>query len=1079
MKCFSLLYLILIASQGLGQVVISEIMFNPPGTERYNEFIELYNSSPRDSIDLNNWLVSDGTKYNTIQPYQNSAVLKPLQFAVLLSPNYFLKSGYFDTLIADNAQLLVIEPTAFGSYGLSNSRNEEISLFRPDTTLVDRWQYSTPNPNGHSEEKKILTRPNTPKNWGNSAVLNGTPGFKNSITPPDYHIEIAPPNITPGVPGRKDSLAFSIFLYNSGVSTVNSVTLSIGKDVNRDSILTPSESITSITYRNKLIWGDSITAELILPPQSLGSHLYTIEIKVCFDSLSKSFGITSPVYIDYAEHDLIISELLYNGADHQDNFIELYNTTSKTINLGGFSLFFDQDETPVVFSDSVVLNPLTYIVLVDNNQEWTQPIPSIKMNNLFKTISGRMEIVSEQNKVIDSIRFNIEPDYRSLERTAKGDFRTCRHPLQKTAGGCNSWSEDINDLFLQAIDVETDSLIFLQNQEFIFEFMVDRFGNFQDTNYTLSLFQTEPAGLLWQSTATRTPQIHSYRFTDLAPGLHRYTLLLENNKDTNVFNNRLDINLFKTCPYNAIVINEILYNTENKDQEWIELFNRSAFPINLKNWQLSDSRKRVLLTDSTVILPSFQYLLLANKPIAAETAAIINDRLPEFNNRGDEVILYDPGYTLVDSMEYSELGRAQKQISLERIRYEKSSLNPENWAFSTDSSGSTPGYLNSNSPKAHDISLCRDDFSNIKATYQNGESATIKVPVINSGRQPIDQAVIRLFCAELHDSLNASLIDEKAITDLEPQEKRSIAFLWQNLAAGVHYLLAEVWYEKDLNPFNDLGKKLVTVGYDKSCLVINEIMASPAVGQPEWFELYNPATTPVELFNWTFSDSDSNRYPLVHSSSLLKGQCFAIVAEALPEITKQSNACYIEPENFPTLNTEDRVSLFDGTGTLIDEIDYATLTVETRGKSIERINPNIAANRSDNWAICVDAKGHTAGLPNSLFTHLPCTRAKINIAPNPFSPDGDGCDDRTAIRFSLPLKIAKINVKIFDCKGRMVRFLCNNKPTGRETTVFWDGLDDFTRPCRSGIYIIAVEALDRNNTKKEKLIKTVVLAFHL
>jgi flagellar hook assembly protein FlgD len=99
----------------------------------------------------------------------------------------------------------------------------------------------------------------------------------------------------------------------------------------------------------------------------------------------------------------------------------------------------------------------------------------------------------------------------------------------------------------------------------------------------------------------------------------------------------------------------------------------------------------------------------------------------------------------------------------------------------------------------------------------------------------------------------------------------------------------------------------------------------------------------------------------------------------------------------------------------------------------------------------------------------------INIAPNPFSPDNDGFEDFCVIEYHLHEQINFIRLKIFDSKGRLVRSIIDNLPTGNDGNIIFDGRDDNGETLPLGIYILLFE--DKNSSGKiNKIIKPLVIA---
>ncbi len=67
--------------------------------------------------------------------------------------------------------------------------------------------------------------------------------------------------------------------------------------------------------------------------------------------------------------------------------------------------------------------------------------------------------------------------------------------------------------------------------------------------------------------------------------------------------------------------------------------------------------------------------------------------------------------------------------------------------------------------------------------------------------------------------------------------------------------------------------------------------------------------------------------------------------------------------------------------------------LETKNISIELINFNLQRNKGSNWSSCVSGFGATPGQDNSIDVKNVVSKAKLEITPNPFSPDNDGFED--------------------------------------------------------------------------------------
>jgi hypothetical protein len=173
---------------------------------------------------------------------------------------------------------------------------------------------------------------------------------------------------------------------------------------------------------------------------------------------------------------------------------------------------------------------------------------------------------------------------------------------------------------------------------------------------------------------------------------------------------------------------------------------------------------------------------------------------------------------------------------------------------------------------------------------------------------------------------------------------------------------------------------------------------------------------------------------------------------------------------FSLNNDGDVVVLKDLTGQTIDSVAYLPSwhhpdVVDTKGRSLERINPNIDSNDPRNWSTCTNILGGTPGKANSIMTPYLNVSSLISVSPNPFSPDGDGFEDYCIIHYNLPMMTSTLNLRIYDVKGRLIRTLANGELAGTQGEIVWNGFDDNKQRARIGVYVIFLEATDRSSSR--------------
>lgn len=82
------------------------------------------------------------------------------------------------------------------------------------------------------------------------------------------------------------------------------------------------------------------------------------------------------------------------------------------------------------------------------------------------------------------------------------------------------------------------------------------------------------------------------------------------------------------------------------------------------------------------------------------------------------------------------------------------------------------------------------------------------------------------------------------------------------------------------------------------------------------------------------------------------------------------------------------------------------------------------------------------------------------VAPNPFTPNGDGFNDSAVISYKLLRVTAAVPVAIgiFDLSGRLVKQVHSGRDPLGEYVHVWDGSDEANRPVAPGLYLYRISA---------------------
>jgi hypothetical protein len=377
-----------------------------------------------------------------------------------------------------------------------------------------------------------------------------------------------------------------------------------------------------------------------------------------------------------------------------------------------------------------------------------------------------------------------------------------------------------------------------------------------------------------------------------------------------------------------------------------------------------------------------------------------------------------------------------------------------------------------------------------------GETVRVNVTVRNLGIEPVHgfSATLYRLTDEMGEEYELIGIVDNA-GRLDSSEMLNIEFDVDNLPAGYSRLRAEVSIPSDMDPGNNALEKEIFIRYPPRTLIINEIMYHTREGQPEFVEIFNPGEETVNLLRWSIRDRETpgghiNRYTLSDTSVFIGPGSFAVLSadsSIFDWFDLNGTETYIVSAGRVALGLSslgDEVMLLDPSDSVIDSVAYNPSwhhpdVFETRGRSLERISPYIESQNPDNWSTSADPFGGTPGRHNSVFTGAPVTSARLEVYPNPFSPLSVGFDAHTIITYNLPQQTAMVRLRVFDSKGRQIRTLLNNQPSGPSGRVIWDGRNDHGRVARLGIYIILLEAYDGNRSGLTQIKSTVVLADRL
>ena len=348
------------------QITFSEVMFDLEGSDYHDEFIEIYNLSESESIDLTGWHLSDSVNIDGIIDAGSGILLSPLSYAVILDGSYFENSTLYDNIIPDSALIIKIDGGAFSLNGLTNTVPKTLMLFDADSQLVDSYRYSIDNEPSQSDEKILMNFDNSISNWGNSLVKPGTPGFRNSISPHDYDIGFINNALSyhPSILIRTlQTIYITCTITNTGLENFyNSIDFQLFIDTNRDSI--PNNDEDFIIDENISIDLDpqqTTTIQADWTPQQAGTYYLAARIESNADKNNLNNITAIEIMVVESRETVKINEIKFLTDDNEPEWIELINIGDEPLSLQDWAI---ADLKDTCFIDtSIILHPGRFEVI--------------------------------------------------------------------------------------------------------------------------------------------------------------------------------------------------------------------------------------------------------------------------------------------------------------------------------------------------------------------------------------------------------------------------------------------------------------------------------------------------------------------------------------------------------------------------------------------------------------------------------------------------------------------------------------------------------------------------------------------
>lgn len=432
--------------------------------------------------------------------------------------------------------------------------------------------------------------------------------------------------------------------------------------------------------------------------------------------------------------DIIINELFPDPSPSvglpNSEFIELKNNSSTAFSLRNWKLS-DGSSTATINND-FILQPGEYVIICPNAAvaEYSTFGNTIGVSS-FPSLNNDRDIIilySPEGKIIHAIEYTYDWYQNDIKRD--GGWSIEMIDSGNPCGGITNWkasidskggtpgrknstdginADDGSPALLRTYTIDSITIVAVFDEPLdsnsagiAANYYIDGIGNPISAIPVSPLFNEIVLKLSLPLSANTICQITTSNITDCSG-------------NTIGASNKAAVGLPSSASHFDIVINEILFNPPSGGYDFVELYNRSGKIIDLQKMYLCNrnitggyTNITQLSAKPTLFFPGTYYAfsensgwLRTNYPVRNNTTYLQLSSLPSMPDDKEHIAITNLQGDLIDALQYDQkwhfaLIENKEGVSLERINYNDSTQNNNNWTSAASTAGyGTPGYQNS------------------------------------------------------------------------------------------------------------------------------------------------------------------------------------------------------------------------------------------------------------------------------------------------------------------------------------------------------------------------------------------------
>ena len=372
----------------------------------------------------------------------------------------------------------------------------------------------------------------------------------------------------------------------------------------------------------------------------------------------------------------------------------------------------------------------------------------------------------------------------------------------------------------------------------------------------------------------------------------------------------------------------------------------------------------------------------------------------------------------------------------------------------------TPGRRN---VALHDVALVIPAETPVRSARVRAGTERIAIEIENRGLADVAAGVVEIAVRDSSELGISDGVTARNVGVIAPGDRERTVVAISLAGAGYHFVEIIARYQIDERTNNDRAQLLRRVGSPP--LLVSEILSAPRAGCPQFVELYNAGSVPLDLTGFSIRDTRLKPAYIASDSVIIAPHEFIVITqdpEVLHSCAHVSARVFDVGGTWPSFNKSggafaDSVVVMDEFEIAVDAVAYPGLKTSQTGFSLERVDlfaTEVA--RAAVWSLSREPGGSPGRMSVSALAAAP--HAACDVSPNPFQ-----AGDLVRVAIASMDGVASVSVRVYDSSGKRVADI--GRASLFPAVLLWDGRAADGEMVRPGILVLACESFSADGAR--------------